>query len=190
MSFQRAARTDKHVSAASNIISLKISVVHLNLVFYNLQCYHWLKSFLPFLISILKLHECILIFCQYLYILNYYREEKIKCITIMFLLFNYKLCLWWNLIPKFFFINKCFIIIRNYMHILIVNFGFHYMVTNVENFLDNVNGILPNQIRMLGNVFDYSDLYDCGHNQRWRFFNFNDKVCCMNVHFILHVRII
>lgn len=73
------------------------------------------------------------------------------------------------------------------MHILIVNFGFHYMVTNVENFLDNVNRILPNQIRMLGNVFDYSDLYDCGHNQR---FNFNDKVCCMNVHFILHVRII
>lgn len=51
------------------------------------------------------------------------------------------------------------------MHILIVNFGFHYMVTNVENFLDNVNGILPNQIRMLGNVFDYSNLYDCGHNQ-------------------------
>lgn len=49
------------------------------------------------------------------------------------------------------------------MHILIVSFGFHYMVTNVENFLDNVNGILPNQIRMLGNVFDYSDLYDCGH---------------------------
>lgn len=76
------------------------------------------------------------------------------------------------------------------MHILIVNFGFHYMVTNVENFLDNVNGILPNQIRMLGNVFDYSDLYDCGHNQSLRFFTFNDKVCCMNVHFILHVRII
>lgn len=49
------------------------------------------------------------------------------------------------------------------MHILIVNFGFHYMVTNVENFLDNVNRILPNQIRMLGNVFDYLNLYDCGH---------------------------
>lgn len=53
----------------------------------------------------------------------------------------------------------CFIIMRNYIHILIVNFEFHYMVTNVENFLDNVNRILPNQIRILGNVFDFLNPY-------------------------------
>lgn len=83
----------------------------------------------------------------------------------------------------------CFIIMRNYIHILIVNFEFHYMVTNVENFLDNVNRILPNQIRILGNVFDFLNLYMV-IQLKLKIFTFNDRVCCMNVLLIIHLLII
>lgn len=145
--------------------------------------YCWFESFLPFLISIVKLYAYW--FSQYLYIFKlYYREETIRFITCLYVIINF---VGDAILFNGFFV--CFIIIRNYIHILIVNFEFHYMVTNVENFLDNVNRILPNQIRILGNVFDFLNLYMV-IQWKLKILPFNDRVCCMNVLLIIHLLII
>lgn len=104
VSFQRAARTDKHVSAASNILSLKISTSwpgHIQYFTCTFSSLHDLRVFWDSLFSFQYwnwMHFDFLHICTYL---KYYREETIRFNYHLFI-FNYKLWLWCNLIQKVF----------------------------------------------------------------------------------------